>query len=118
MMTWLHLWPVIILPLLALIGVGLIPKIELFGQTFSGAIAREVIMNHSLLSVLPHAQATRIVDAYRDATSQAEILLHILISLNLYTLVLPFLYLGCSLLIKVSAWHSATNLQLKQQALK
>jgi len=119
MTSWIRLWPLVLMPYLVLLGTGLLPVSTFFGRPWGGPIVREWFLNEGLLSLLSPAMGWQLVRWYEQAELWQEILLHALISLNIYVfVVLPPLLLLAMGIIRFSAWSMATDLAQKRRYFK
>ncbi len=90
MITWHRVWPLLLLPYVLIFLIGLFPFI------------REGMLNHILIPVLPYQAAVDLVNWYRGASQLDELLLHLVLSLNLGTLLYPSFYLIGALFIFIT----------------
>lgn len=119
MISWIQLWPLLVIPYGVLFGIGLLPDVTFMGQPWGGALVREWLLNQILLPLLPSAQGWDLVAWYQQASITGELLLHALITLNLYVFFgFPlFLALG-TVVIRINAWSRATDLIQKRRYVK
>ena len=90
MITWFRVWPLLLLPYVLTFLVGLFPFI------------REGMLNHILIPVLPYRTAVDLVAWYRSASQLDELLLHLILCLNLGTLLYPLFYLTGTVFIRIT----------------
>jgi len=115
MTSWSRLWPLLVIPYLALLGLGILPAGEFFGRSWGGAYVREWLLNEAVLPWLPSDAAWQLVRWFKGAHWGQEMLLYGLIVLNLYVfLILPVLMGLAQGLIRFSAWSMAADLAQKR----
>ncbi len=114
MITWLQLFPILLLPTYVLIALAALPTVHAFNRTLGGGPLREWLLNHCLLAWLPDVPGQVLVTWFAKATVLQEWLLALLIALNLNTLTLPLLYTAGNGLIRIKNWFVIKNLELKR----
>ena len=113
MLTWMRLWPLLLLPFVPLFLVGCLPTIPLMEVSLEGGIVRQWFVNHFLLPVLPHDWAVTLVAWFHQAGYWQELLLHFIVSVDLTLVLLPLMYGVGNLVIKLSAWGATTDHAMK-----
>ena len=118
MLTWFRLWPFLVLPVFILSLLISLPMFEVRHQFLGGALVRQWLLNHTLLPVLPDAQAVVIIDWFFSASALQEWLLAFLIALNINALLLLPLFSIGQQIIRFSAWTMRTELNIKRQGIR
>lgn len=118
MLTWFGLWPMLLMPMLLMVAAGLIPLSQPFGRAFGGPLVREWSLNHLVLPLLPDGAGWQLVNWFAHASLAQEWTFYLLVALNVNALCLPFLYAFGEGLIRLRAWATRTDLDLKHQALR
>ncbi len=118
MISWIQIWPLLLVPYVLLCSVGVVPALDLFGHHIGGPWVREWFLNHLALPVLPSDAGWALVEWFSHASTAQEIGLHALISLNVYAVVFPLVYLVGFFIIRLSAWSASVDLEQKRQSLK
>ncbi len=90
MITWFQVWPLLLFPYVITFIAGLYPFV------------REYLLNHLLIPLVPYDLAVDLVDWYSTASVAKELLLHLIISLNIGTLLYPLFYLVGLLFININ----------------
>ena len=103
MITWFQVWPLLTLPYILSIGIGLFPFI------------REGMLNLFLLPLLPYDIAIRLIAWYNQATLTQEMLLHLFLAFNLATITYPIFYAIGLLYIKVNNSMARSQIQTLNQ---
>jgi len=76
MTSWSRLWPLLVIPYLALLGLGILPAGEFFGRSWGGAYVREWLLNEAVLPWLPSDAAWQLVRWFKGAHWGQEMLLY------------------------------------------
>lgn len=118
MITWYRTWPLLILPTVFLLPLGLLPDTTLFGGAFGGGIVREHALNSALLPLLPADAAWQVIAWFGRATAAQETMLYALIVLNVNALMLPILYGAITLRMRFGAWYTRSELEAKRKILR
>ncbi|KAF0190500.1 MAG: hypothetical protein FD165_2668 [Gammaproteobacteria bacterium] len=118
MISWIQLWPVLVIPYVVLFSVGVLPTIALYGHAIGGSQVREWLLNHVAIPLLPNSAAWSLVDWFGTAGTAQEIGLHAVLSLNVYAIAFPLFYLMGVAMIRLSAWSASLDLKQKRQSLK
>lgn len=118
MTSWIRLWPLLLMPYVVMLGIGLMPTVHLFGRDLGGPYVREWVLNTWVLPWMPQDSAITLVGWFAKASPLQEMWLHALIMLNLYALLFPVLLGTGALVIRYSVWSTATDLVLKRRALR
>lgn len=117
MITWLRLWPLLLVPFVLMVLVGLLPEVTLGKATLGGPQFREGVFN-VMLSLFTWDARTQLVDWYHATNTWGELGAHALIGLNVNAALLPLLYGIGSAVVRFSAWASRADLNLKRQQLR
>ena len=117
MITWLKLWPFTLIPFLVVFLLGFLPSIDMSGKSFGGALVREWFLNYTVLPFLSNEMARTVVQWFYDATLIEELLLHLLVSVNVWALFFPIMFMLGQGVIRFYTWHSKTSLKQKQTLL-
>lgn len=115
MITWLQLFPILLLPTYVLGALAALPTVQAFNRLLGGGPLREWLLNHCLLSWFPTRAGNVLINWFASATVIREWLLAFLIALNLNALTLPLLYAAGSGLIRIKNWFAIKNLELKRK---
>ena len=118
MISWFALWPLLVVPYVAMVALGVLPQGEFFHLTFGGGQVRQWCVNTLVLSWLPALQGEALVAWYAQASWAEEVGLHALIVLHVYGVVFPFFYALGQWVIRLSAWTAAGDLASKRRAVK
>lgn len=92
MITWLKIWPLLLMPTVILSAIAAFPTSLIGGRVLGGGPVREYYLNHFLLPVLPADASASLVSWFSAASSMQEWLLAFAISVNLNAVLLPLLY--------------------------
>jgi len=117
MITWIKIWPLMLVPLFIIVLIGLMPTFEFAGVGFGGGFIRQWVLNNFVFYLLPTSNFNLLVVWFMEANYLGEVVFYLLVSINLYLLVYPFFYGAGQLIIKVSAWMASTDLKQKQSSL-
>lgn len=118
LLTWIRLWPLLLLPSFLLTLAVSVPMFEMRGVLLGGGLVRQWLLNHVLLPFAPLDQAHLLVNWFASASVLQEWCLAMLIVLNLNaSLLLPLFFVGQSF-IKLSAWVMRTELDLKRKGFR
>jgi hypothetical protein len=115
MITWLQLFPILLLPTYVLGVLAALPTVTAFNRMLGGGPLREWLLNQLLLSWFPTHAGTALVEWFTHASIVQEWLLALLIALNLNAISLPLLYALGNGLIRVKNWFAIKNLELKRK---
>jgi hypothetical protein len=115
MITWLQLFPMLLMPTYVLGALAALPTVQAFNHLLGGGPVREWLLNHCLLSWLAPPAGHTVIGWFAHATAIQEWLLALLIALNLNALCLPLLYAVGNGLIRVKNWFAIKNLELKRK---
>lgn len=118
MISWIQLWPLLIIPYVVLFSIGLLPTFTLYGHVVGGPLVREWLLNQFALALLPQNAGWSLVAWFETASVIQEIALHTLLSLNAYALAFPLFYLAGAAMIRLSAWSARIDLKQKRHSLK
>ena len=118
MLTWFRLWPLLALPVFLLSLVISLPMFELRHHLLGGPLARQWLLNHSVLPFLPEVQTEQLIHWFSQASLLQEWLLAFLIALNINAvLLLPLFFVG-QWIIQFSAWTMRTELNIKRKSIR
>ena len=92
MITWLKIWPLLLMPTVILSAIAAFPTSLIGGRVLGGGPVREYYLNHFLLPVLPADASASLVSWFSTASSTQEWLLAFAVSVNLNAILLPLLY--------------------------
>lgn len=92
MITWLQIWPLLLMPTVILSAIAAFPTSLIGGRVLGGGPVREYYLNHFLLPVLPADASASLVSWFSTASSMQEWLLACAVSVNLNAILLPLLY--------------------------
>lgn len=118
MLTWLQLWPLLMMPTVMLSVIAALPTFAWQGRVLGGGVVREYYLNHFVLPLLPAETGAQLVAWFSTADGFQEWLLAFAVSINLNALMLPVLYGLGAVVIGVSSWVSKKNIDLKRQAMR
>lgn len=116
MMTWLTLWPFTLIPFLMVFLLGAIPESKSLG-IYTGGYIREWFLNHAVLPLMSNSMAMVVVNGFSRASYLEELALHFLVSLNVFAICFPFMYLAGTGIIHGYTWFSKTSLKQKHTLL-
>ena len=118
MITWFQLWPALLMPTGILSALAALPTLAVGGRLLGGGPVREFYLNHFVLPLLPGDAAAGLVNWFSTASAFHEWLLALAVSVNLNALLLPLLYVLGVFIIRVSAWASKKDIQLKRASVR
>lgn len=118
MITWLQLWPLLLMPTIILSALAGMPSRVFSGRLLGGGPVREYYLNHFVLPVLPADAGASLVAWFSTASGFQEWLLAFCVSINLNALMLPLLFAFGFVVIQLSTWFSKKNIQLKREAMR
>ena len=118
MLTWLRVWPLLVLPVLLITLLASLPTFEHNESLLGGGPVREWLLNQALLPLLPDTQAFVLVGWFESASVPAEWLLALLIAVNINALLLLPLYAIGGGMIALSQWLTRTELHLKRRGVR
>lgn len=118
MITWFQLWPVLLMPSAILSALAAIPTLQVGGRLLGGGPVREFYLNHFVLPLLPGNTAAALVGWFSSASAFHEWLLALAVSINFNALLLPLLYVLGVFIIRLSAWASKKDIQLKRESVR
>lgn len=118
MITWLTLWPLLLVPSIILTALASCPTVMFKGRVLGGGPVREFYLNHFVLPVLPHDVGARLVDWFSSATVVQEWFLALATAININAALLPLLYLLGFCVINVSAWMARKNIELQRRGMR
>ena len=118
MITWFILWPLLLLPTVAISVLGFLPKVEFLNQAFGGGLVRQWFVNQILLPVLPSDWAWVLVEWYQLASTGQEMGLHFLIALNINAALLPVLYFIGEGLIRFNSWATTSAFRAQRKLIQ
>jgi len=117
MITWLTLWPFTLIPLIVTFFMGAFPEMNIANKVFNGGIIREWFLNNLLIPVLSDSNTDIVLKWFIQATYPEELGLHFLLSINVFALCFPFMFIIGTGIIRFSAWYSKTALKQKHTLL-
>ena len=107
------------LPLCLMLLPGLIPSLAIQDMWFGGGPVREWVLNHTLVPLLDRDGQAMLFNLWQNANVLTESAIYLLVVLNLYALLLPFLYgLGELVMKLINALSTASFLNARQQLKK
>lgn len=115
MITWIQLWPMLMLPTLFIGLACTLPTTQWQGRIIGGGPVREWLLNHWLLPFLSDSGAASLVAWFNIARPLQEWLLSLLIGINANALLLPALYFAGEGYIQLVAWFAKKDLELKRK---
>lgn len=118
MITWLQLWPVMLMPTVILTALASMPTRMFNGRFMGGGPVREYYLNHFMLPLLPADTGSQLVAWFSTASGMQEWFLGLAVSVNLNAVMLPLLYGLGVVIIGLSSWVSKKNIDLKRQAMR
>ncbi len=118
MITWIQLWPVLMMPTIILSALSAMPTRLFNGRMLGGGPVREYLLNHVVLPLLPADASAALVNWFAAASSMQEWLLAFAVSVNINAMLLPLLYGLGVLVIQVSSWFAKKDIQLKRESMR
>ena len=118
MITWIQLWPLMLMPTIILSALAAIPTRLFNGRLLGGGPVREYYLNHFILPVLPADASASLVQWFSGTSAVQEWFLAFAVSININALVLPLLYVFGIFVIQVSSWVAKKNIQLKRDSVR
>lgn len=118
MITWLKIWPLLLMPTVILSALAAIPTHIFNGRLLGGGPVREYYLNNFLLPVLPADASASLVQWFSTASSMQEWLLAFAVSVNINAILLPLLYVFGIFVIQVSSWVAKKDIQLKRDSVR
>lgn len=118
MITWLTLWPILLVPSIILMALASCPTFLFRGRMLGGGPVREFYLNNFVLPVLPHDAGARLVEWFSSATVVQEWFLALAAAININAALLPLLYALGFCAINVSAWMARKNIELQRRGMR
>ena len=118
MVTWIQLWPLMLMPTIILSALAAIPTRLFNGRVLGGGPVREYYLNHFILPVLPADASVSLVQWFSTASAIQEWCVAFAVSVNINALMLPLLYVFGIFVIQVSSWFAKKNIQLKRDSMR
>lgn len=118
MLTWLRLWPLLVLPTFFISLLMSLPLFEIRGVTLGGGLVRQWLLNHLVLPLAPLEQGALLVNWFTAAGVVQEWAMALLIAINMNAVLLLPLYGIGQGLIKLSGWYVRTELELKRKGIR
>lgn len=120
MKTWLDfdVWLLPFLFFILLMFPMLMPTVELGGDYYGGGVIREWVLNHFFIPVVPYDHNQSVLEWWYQASWLEENLVYFLFLINLYALLLPFIYGLMKLKIVVANWYHLRQFKDKQSIVR
>jgi len=118
MITWLQLWPVLLMPTIILTALASMPTHLFNGRLLGGGPVREYYLNHFILPVLPADASASLIQWFSTASAIQEWCVAFAVSVNINAIMLPLLYVFGIFVIQVSSWFAKKNIQLKRDSMR
>jgi len=118
MITWLQLWPVLMMPTIIFTALASMPTRMFNGRLLGGGPVREYYLNNFVLPLLPADSGASLVHWFSTASTLQEWLMAFAVSINLNAIMLPILFVFGIFVIQISTWFSKKNIQLKRKAMR
>jgi hypothetical protein len=118
LITWLRIWPLLLMPTVILSALAAFPTSLIGGRVLGGGPVREYYVYHFLLPVLPANASAALVNWFATASSMQEWLLAFAVPVNLNAILLPLLYALGVFVIQVSSWVAKKDIQLKRDSIR
>lgn len=116
MITWIQVWPILLLPTILIAGIAALPTAALKGRDLGGGPIREWLLNHLLLPLIPQDAGRALVAWFQHASGVQEWLVALLIALNTNAVLLPAFYGLGLVMIRTGNWFTNKDLELKRGA--
>jgi len=121
MITWWKLWPLLALPFFLFLMAGVITEPVVRLQTLIeiknvSALFREWSVNTFVMSLLSAGERHHVIDWYMQTSIVGEVWLHVLISINIAAVSMPFMVGLGYMIIKIKTYFHVGKLDdLRQQ---
>ncbi len=116
MISWVTLWPLLVMPGLIMTGLGALATVKVHGHLFGGAAVRQWCDLHLVVANLPTNAAGRLESWLNLSPFVHQWIVYLIIVANINTLLLPLLYVAGEVILRLHRWGARKDLQLKRGA--